>query len=158
MELTETLLSIVRQQRHLGTRVIIATQEPTLSPNLLDLCNLTIIHRFTSPAWFKSIKAHIAGATENAEAKEALDRDLFRKIVQLSTGEALLFCPTALLNVMGRGDANGRGWGSSDADRGTDDENFTTGNHHAVQPGAGHVRVRVRKRVTADGGRSIIAQ
>ncbi|OOQ84266.1 hypothetical protein PEBR_33938 [Penicillium brasilianum] len=158
MELTETLLSIVRQQRHLGTRVVIATQEPTLSPTHLDLCNLTIIHRFTSPAWFKAIKAHIAGASENAEAKDALERDLFRKIVQLSTGEALLFCPTALLNVMRRGDADGREWDSSDADRITDDEDFTTGNHHAVQLGAGHVRVRVRKRVTADGGRSIIAQ
>ncbi|KAJ5380853.1 uncharacterized protein N7496_003281 [Penicillium cataractarum] len=158
MELTENLLSIVRQQRHLGTRVLIATQEPTISPILLDLCNLTIIHRFTSPAWFKAIKAHIAGARENAEARESLERDLFRKIVQLSTGEALLFCPTALLDVMRRGDSSPGGLSSSDSGQMTDDEDFTTGDHHAVQLGAGHVHVRVRKRVTADGGRSIIAQ
>ncbi|KAJ5906081.1 uncharacterized protein N7473_002997 [Penicillium subrubescens] len=153
MELTESLLSIVRQQRHLGTRVLIATQEPTISPNLLDLCNLTIIHRFTSPAWFKAIKAHIAGASDKAEAKDALERDLFRKIVHLKTGEALLFCPTALLDIMRRSDST-----SSDSEQTTDDEDVTTGNHYAVQLGAGHVHIRVRKRVTADGGRSIITQ
>lgn len=61
-DLTETLLSVVRQQRHLAARVLIATQEPTLAPALLELCNVTIIHRFSSPAWFKAIKSHIAGA------------------------------------------------------------------------------------------------
>lgn len=153
MELTESLLSIVRQQRHLGTRVLIATQEPTISPNLLDLCNLTIIHRFTSPAWFKAIKAHIAGAFDKAQAKEDPERDLFRKIVHLNTGETLLFCPTALLDIMRRGDST-----SSESEQITDDEDVTGGNHYPVQLGTGHVHVRVRKRITADGGRSIIAQ
>ncbi|OQN95097.1 hypothetical protein B0A48_18829, partial [Cryoendolithus antarcticus] len=35
---TERLLGIIREQRHNGTRVIIATQEPTVSEKLLDLC------------------------------------------------------------------------------------------------------------------------
>jgi hypothetical protein len=153
MDLTESLLSVVRQQRHLGTRVLIATQEPTISPTLLDLCNLTIIHRFTSPAWFKAIKSHIAGASETAEVNDAQKRDLFQKIVQLNTGEALLFCPTALLDVMRRGDSS-----SSDWEQVTDDEDVISGNHCVVQLGAGHVHVRVRKRITADGGRSIITR
>ncbi|KAI8654426.1 C2H2-type domain-containing protein [Fusarium sp. Ph1] len=46
---TESLLSTIRLQRHLGVRVIISTQEPTISPRLLDLSTITIIHRFTSP-------------------------------------------------------------------------------------------------------------
>ena len=50
---TDSLLSVIRLQRHLATRVIIATQEPTISPKLLDLCSMTIVHRFTSPAWLK---------------------------------------------------------------------------------------------------------
>lgn len=62
MELTDTLLSVIRQQRHLGARVLIATQEPTISPELLVLCNVTIVHRFTSPAWYRAIEKHIAGA------------------------------------------------------------------------------------------------
>ncbi|GAD99599.1 hypothetical protein AOR_1_674054 [Paecilomyces variotii No. 5] len=39
-EFTETLLSAVRLQRHLGARMIISTQEPTISPALLNLCSL----------------------------------------------------------------------------------------------------------------------
>ena len=49
-KLADQLTSPVRQQRHLGTRIIIATQEPTLAPSLFDLCNVSIVHRFKSPA------------------------------------------------------------------------------------------------------------
>ncbi|PHH60585.1 hypothetical protein CDD81_1441 [Ophiocordyceps australis] len=40
--LTKSLLETIRLQRHLGTRVAISTQEPTISPKLLDLCSVTI--------------------------------------------------------------------------------------------------------------------
>jgi hypothetical protein len=50
--LTEQLLATIRLQRHLGARVIISTQEPTVSPRLLDLCSVTIVHRFTSPGQY----------------------------------------------------------------------------------------------------------
>ena len=46
---TDTLLSVVRLQRHMGVRVIVSTQEPTISTDLLNLCSVTIVHRFTSP-------------------------------------------------------------------------------------------------------------
>ena len=48
---TGRLSEVVRLQRHLGARVVIATQEPTLGSELLDLATMTIVHRFTSPAW-----------------------------------------------------------------------------------------------------------
>jgi hypothetical protein len=59
--LTESLLQLVRQQRHNGTRVVIATQEPTLSTQLIDLCDVTIVHSFRSPAWYTTLKGHLAG-------------------------------------------------------------------------------------------------
>ncbi|RAL14125.1 uncharacterized protein BO97DRAFT_423042 [Aspergillus homomorphus CBS 101889] len=58
-QLTETFLTIIRQQRHLGVRTIISTQEPTISPRLIDLCSMTIIHRFTSPEWYRTIEQHV---------------------------------------------------------------------------------------------------
>ncbi|KAG9033500.1 hypothetical protein FS837_002445 [Tulasnella sp. UAMH 9824] len=59
--LTGTLLSIVRQQRHLGTRMIMSTQEPTvIPPALLDLCSITIMHRFSSLGWFDHLSKHVS--------------------------------------------------------------------------------------------------
>jgi len=47
---TDHLLTTIREQRHNATRVLIATQEPTISEKLLDLCSVSIVYRFTSPA------------------------------------------------------------------------------------------------------------
>lgn len=146
----------MRQQRHLATRVVIATQEPTISPVLLDLCNVTIIHRFTSPAWFRAIKAHIAGAHRDGPAAEDNPgRDLFRQIVHLGTGEALFFCPTALLDVEVVdapvvGEDNGEDQGAADSLA------YMSGKHRVRRMGPGHAHVRVRRRITVDGGRSMI--
>lgn len=71
---------MIRQQRHLGMRIIISTQgmvllylfsgfvglirsilEPTiLPPIIIDLCNVVILHRFQSPAWWDHIVKHIS--------------------------------------------------------------------------------------------------
>ncbi|KIW73164.1 hypothetical protein PV04_01302 [Phialophora macrospora] len=127
-KLTEQLISIVRQQRHLATRIIIATQEPTLAPSLLDLCNVSIVHRFNSPAWFEVLRQHLAGARLCHDRR---DTALFETIVGLKTGQALVFCPSAMLDV-------------------SDQDEFRRLND-------AFIRIRVRSRVTADGGRSILA-
>lgn len=62
--LTHNLLATIRLQRHLGLRVVISTQEPTVSPKLLDLCSITIVHRFTSPDWMKTLRGHLAGGDD----------------------------------------------------------------------------------------------
>ena len=62
--LTNSLLATIRLQRHLGLRVVISTQEPTVSPKLLDLCSITIVHRFTSPDWMKTLRGHLAGGDD----------------------------------------------------------------------------------------------
>lgn len=61
--LTESLLSIIRQQRHENMRVLISTQEPTVVPSkFLELCSFIIAHRFQSPQWFKHLSRHVAAA------------------------------------------------------------------------------------------------
>ncbi|CAN8099582.1 unnamed protein product [Discula destructiva] len=156
--LTDQLLSTIRLQRHLGARVVISTQEPTISPNLLDLCSVTIVHRFTSPAWLQALQRHLAGVSAvsrllasvesgaNGETDrlshgmEALGMEdsgqgsamaVFAQIVRLRVGEALLFAPSAVLEV---------------------DEGL-----RARKLNHGVLKVRMRKRITADGGQSVMA-
>ncbi|KAL9101853.1 MAG: hypothetical protein Q9163_002937 [Psora crenata] len=133
---TESLLSVIRQQRHLATRVIIATQEPTISPSLLDLSSMTIVHRFTSPAWLKSLEAHLGGIYKEGKTSQKDVATIFKRIVELDAGQALLFSPSAMLKVAGTPSEN-----KSKVDK----------------LGTAYVKIRVRKRLTADGGRSIMA-
>ncbi|EGR52366.1 uncharacterized protein TRIREDRAFT_38876, partial [Trichoderma reesei QM6a] len=126
--LTAKLFENIRVQRHLGIRVIISTQEPTISPKLLDLCSTTIVHRFTSPDWMQALKKHLAGAS-------ILTTELFTKIVALRRGEALLFCPSAIIDV----------------------RRSVTKHPQLVKLSHGHLKIRVRERVTRDGGRSVVA-
>lgn len=155
--LTDQLLATIRLQRHLGTRVVISTQEPTISPKLLDLCSVTIVHRFTSPDWLHALQRHLAGAsavprlleredggdgevTRLSQSIEMLRVDgkgqdtamaVFDQIVRLRVGEALLFAPSAVLDV---------------------DEVS-----HVRKLNQGVLKIRVRGRITTDGGRSVMA-
>lgn len=141
-KLTESLLSVIRLQRHSGCRIIIATQEPTLSPKLLDLCSFTLVHRFTSPDWFRTIKAHLfPAAAENSGVSGA--SFMMSQIVELNVGEALLFAPSAMLRV----------------DHSTDVKNNreVVVSRRVKQLGTEYWSVRIRARVTVDGGRSIMA-
>jgi len=169
--LTESLLATIRLQRHLSARVLISTQEPTISPKLLDLCSVTIVHRFTSPDWLRMLSGHLAGLsvsasiaialmdmeTENPEAgdghRDAQSRagihlqspqhnpaaELFSYIIKLKVGEALMFAPSA---VVGASCATG-----GEGEGGT---RFQALGHEVL-------KIRVRKRLTADGGMSIMA-
>lgn len=130
---TESLLSVIRLQRHLATRVIVATQEPTISPTLLDLCSMTVVHRFSSPAWYEALKSHLAAVSSGKEASKQGMRD---QIVELNTGEALVFSPSAML-----------GMNDEDGSR----------KPMMVKLGTGYLKVLVRNRTTTDGGRSILA-
>lgn len=133
--LTGDLNSIIRQQRHTGTRVIIATQEPTLSPELIELCNVTLVHRFLSPRWYEVLKRHLAAARDQGSHTPG---SLLETIVTLRTGEALLFCPTAQLDLPASGE-DWMGW-------------------MGLRPlGNRYAKVQIRKRTTIDGGRSITA-
>ena len=73
---TEDLLKVVREQRHTGSRLIIATQEPTISTRFLDLCTMTIVHRFSSPDWFRALRGHLGGASAEAGVDEEKAREI----------------------------------------------------------------------------------
>lgn len=142
---TESLLSTVRLQRHLGIRIVITTQEPTISPALLGLCSVSIVHRFSSPAWLRVLKHHIAGAAISEDASResgtrtgyasVSERSLFDRIVRLRVGEALLFAPSAVI-------------GNSSGNR---------ENSIIQKLGAGYLQVKIRSRLTEDGGKSVIS-
>jgi DNA helicase HerA-like ATPase len=119
--LTDYLIAVIRLQRHHGVRVVIATQEPTLLTDLIALCSVTVIHRFSSPQWLTAIKKHIPIS----------DPDILQQIEDLERGTALVYAPHA---VLGRDEDGG------------------------LVKGIGRLlRLDVRKRVTADGGQSILA-
>jgi hypothetical protein len=98
------LISLIREQRHLSCRVHIATQEPTISPQLMDLCDISIIHRFNSPARFNAIKGHLTGMRWSGDLDSASGKSAQKTIVNLHDGEALLFCPKAYLDLHHGGD------------------------------------------------------
>ncbi|KAK8038566.1 hypothetical protein PG993_006977 [Apiospora rasikravindrae] len=145
--LTSTLLSTVRLQRHVGARIVVATQEPTVSSALLDLCSVTIIHRFTSPAWLRALQAHVALPVQNQVTTRCRDRpsldqtlsnreELFGEIVRLKTGEAFIFAPSAAVSIGSKGDDCEQG---STLDRAC-------------------LKVRIRARLSEDGGKSVVAR
>ena len=133
---TQSLLTVIREQRHKGARVIIATQEPTISPKLLDLCSMTFVHRFTSPEWLETLKKHLAAASSSAGNGKQDVEALFREIVQLNVGESLLFSPTAMLDVQGGQDGT---------------------NRVIEKLGLAKVHFKTKPRLTLDGGRSVEA-
>ena len=91
---TEQILTTIRMQRHCAARVYVATQEPTISERLLDLCSMSIVHRFTSPAWFSAIKEHLSGASGLTTSTEE-QKAMFERIVKLPVGESLVFSPSS---------------------------------------------------------------
>lgn len=142
--LTNSLLSTVRLQRHLGARIFVSTQEPTIAPAFLDLCTVTIIHRFSSPAWLHALDAHIALMQQHesdsiaqrdnhSNSRKETAREIFKKIIQLKPGEALVFAPSAMTAI---GNVDG-----SSVDGST---KF-------------YMQVRIRSRLSDDGGCSVLA-
>ena len=129
-DFTNALLKTIREQRHKNARVIISTQEPTISPKLLELCSITLVHRFRSPAWLQTLKKYLAGASAACGGEGPGSEQMMDEIVNLCVGEALLFAPEAMLDIVD---------GKS-------------------KPLAKEFRkFRTRSRVTADGGRSEMA-
>ncbi|KAJ8610796.1 hypothetical protein MRB53_038347 [Persea americana] len=102
---TDRLLTTIREQRRNGTRVMIATQEPTLSETLLDLCSVSIVHFFKSPSWFTAIRNHL-GAASTLTATDQERAALFDEIMHLPVGQSLVFAPTAMVQLDVRGKAD----------------------------------------------------
>jgi DNA helicase HerA-like ATPase len=121
--LNDYLATLIRLQRHKGARIVISTQEPTVSTDLIALCAVTVVHRFTSPAWYAALKKHINAMDD--------DNDTMRQIECLDTGEALVYSPNSVL-----------------------EKNF---DGSLVKATGRLIRLSIRKRITRDGGESIMA-
>lgn len=158
--LTNSLLETIRLQRHLGVRVLVSTQEPTVSTKLLDLCSVTVVHRFTSPDWLRTLRGHLAGISSMSVTASAADGgeqgktvavkpvtiggnrgedpvlELFAMIVSLHTGQALVLAPSAVL-----------GLGPKEEGREASIQRLA---HRAL-------KVKVRSRLTKDGGKTVMA-
>ncbi|KAH6638893.1 hypothetical protein C7974DRAFT_409894 [Boeremia exigua] len=121
--LTDYLTKVIRLQRHQGARVVISTQEPTIATDLIALCSITIMHRFTSPTWYDALRKHI-NVVDGGNG-------VMQQIESLDTGEALVYSPSVVLAQ-------------------NDDGSL-------VKAVGRLMKVRVRKRVTLDGGASVMA-
>ncbi|KAF8331261.1 hypothetical protein F5887DRAFT_998620 [Amanita rubescens] len=119
--LVKTLLTLVREQRHLAMRVLVSTQEPTvIPPVILDLCTVMVLHRFSSPEWWEHIKRHVSAQIST--------EDVFEKIVGLKTGQAMVLAPSGLI-------LDGK---------------------TVAQIGRLYILMKTRRRITLDGGTSVL--
>lgn len=96
--LTDQLLAIIRLQRHCNTRVIVATQEPIVSPLLIGLTSVKIIHRFSSIDWYQSLDKHLPKRKGDNSGEQ---KTYFEWIAQLQRGQAVVFDPSAILGDVG---------------------------------------------------------
>jgi len=127
-ELTADLLPNIRQQRHLGCRFCISTQEPTVIPSqILDLCSIILAFRFSSPIWASHLARHVS------TGRDLESEEWFQQVVELATGEAALFAPAGL--ALGAVNMEGK--------------------QEAVRLARGYLTIRTRRRITADGGASV---
>ena len=59
-ELIEDVVGVVREMRHKGTSVLVASQDPKSVPlPLIELSSQIILHKFSSPDWLKHIQKGI---------------------------------------------------------------------------------------------------
>lgn len=72
-DLLSGLVTVVREMRHKGTSILVASQDPPSVPvSLIELSSQIILHRFNSPAWLKHIQkanAALGGLTPEAMAR-----------------------------------------------------------------------------------------
>jgi hypothetical protein len=81
-DLTSGLIEVVREMRHKGTSILVASQDPPSVPvALIELSSQIILHKFNSPAWLKHIQ----------KANAALDNLTPKQMSDLGPGEAYVW-------------------------------------------------------------------
>lgn len=89
-DLTGHIVDVIRQMRHQGVSVLIASQDPPSLPNaIIELSSLVILHRFNSPAWLKHIQRSITSLADLTPAQMA----------SLAPGEAYVWATKATERV-----------------------------------------------------------
>jgi hypothetical protein len=64
-DLTGTIVTAIREMRHKGVSIMIASQDPPSLPNeIIELSSILIMHKFNSPQWLKHIQKSITPVSE----------------------------------------------------------------------------------------------
>ena len=85
-DLISGLIEVVREMRHKGTSIMVASQDPPSVPvSLIELSSQIILHRCNSPAWLKHIQ----------KANSALNSLTPEKMSHLGAGEAYVWSAKA---------------------------------------------------------------
>jgi DNA helicase HerA-like ATPase len=85
-DLVAGLVEVVREMRHKGTSIMVASQDPPSVPtSLIELSTQIILHKFNSPAWLKHVQ----------KANVALESLTSSKLAALGPGEAYVWSSKA---------------------------------------------------------------
>jgi DNA helicase HerA-like ATPase len=85
-ELVDSITTAIREMRHKGVSVMIASQDPmSLPTEIIELSSIVIMHKFSSPAWVKHVQKAIT-------ALQALTPT---EMASLGSGEAFLWANKA---------------------------------------------------------------
>jgi len=93
-DLVSELIEVVREMRHKGTSILVASQDPPSVPvSLIELSSQIIMHKFNSPAWLKHIQ----------KANAALGELTADNMSNLGAGEAFVWSREASDDTFTRG-------------------------------------------------------
>lgn len=93
-DLVAGLIEVVREMRHKGTSIMVASQDPPSVPvSLIELSSQVILHKFNSPAWLKHLQ----------KANAALGALTPEKMSNLRPGEAFIWSSKATDEAFTRG-------------------------------------------------------
>jgi hypothetical protein len=93
-DLVDVLVESVREMRHKGMSILVASQDPPSIPvSLIELSDVVIMHKMTSPAWLKHIQ----------KANAALTALRPEQLANLQPGEAYLWAGKATERSMTHG-------------------------------------------------------
>src|SRR6185437_250710 len=93
-DLVAGLVEVVREMRHKGTSILVASQDPPSVPaSLIELSSQIILHKFNSPSWLKHIH----------KANSALEGLSATKLAALGPGEAYVWSSKATDDAFTKG-------------------------------------------------------
>jgi DNA helicase HerA-like ATPase len=83
-QLRTAIDSAVRERRHRGTTIVIASQDPpSIPPEIVGLSNIVVAHNFTVPGWLDYLRKH-----KTAFAESGLKPS---QLASLPSGEAFIW-------------------------------------------------------------------
>lgn len=93
-DLVSGLIEVVREMRHKGVSIMVASQDPPSVPvSLIELSSQIIMHKFNSPAWLKHIQ----------KANAALGNLTPERMALLKAGEAYVWSSKATDEAFSKG-------------------------------------------------------